>query len=157
MVNFIPSNSGEKNRRLIMENLLIQDRFPFLTTRMVGNKLICRGRIQPTATSATYRIEVSYEPWSAPKIRVLEPDIKPEWKLHFYKDGTLCLYDWREQPWQKRQRLADTVIPWAVEWLLFYEIYLLTGKWIGESAVHGDTKVAEPKLDDQTPEQARTK
>jgi hypothetical protein len=138
-----------------VENLLIQERFPFLTTRMVGNKLICRGRIQPTATSTTYRIEVCYEPWSAPEVRILEPDIKSESKLHFCKDGTLCLYDWREQPWQKRWKLAETVIPWAAEWLLFYEIYLLTGKWVGASSAHGDAKVEEPKLDSQTLEQAR--
>jgi hypothetical protein len=155
MANYIPRNSGEKNRRLVAEHLLIHDRFPFLTTRLVGNKLICRGRVQPTATSETYRVEVSYEPWNAPEVRILEPDIKAEGKLHFHKDGTLCLYDWREQPWKKQLRLADTVIPWVAEWLLFYEIYLLTGKWIGASAVHGAAKVEEPKPDSQRPEKVR--
>jgi hypothetical protein len=155
MVKFIPKSNSEKSRRMILENLLIQERFPFLTTRMAGNRLVSRGRIQPTETSAVYRIEVCYEPWSAPEVRVLEPAIKSEGKLHFYKNGTLCLYDWREQPWEKRLRLADTVIPWTAEWLLFYEIYLLTGKWIGASVAHGDVKVEEPKPDSQTSEQER--
>jgi hypothetical protein len=153
METYIPNSDGEKNRRLIFENLLIQERFPFLKTRMVGNRLVCRGKIQPTETSAVYRVEVCYKPWSAPKVTVLDPVIKPETTLHFYKDGTLCLYDWREQPWQKRLRLADTVIPWLAEWLLFYEIYQLTGKWLGPSAMHAAAKVEEPKLDDNALEQ----
>lgn len=55
-----------------------------------------------------------------------------------YKDGTLCLYDWREQPWQKHWHLHETIIPWTSEWLVFYEIWLLTGKWRGRSADHLD-------------------
>lgn len=147
MVNHIPKSDGEKHRRIIAENLLIQERFPFLHTRMAGTRLVCRGRIQPTESSAVYRIEVLFEPWSAPEVRILEPVIKPEGKLHFYRSGALCLYDWREQPWERRWHLADTVIPWTAEWLVFYEIYQLTGKWTGPSAVH-----AEPKVECPAPE-----
>ena len=154
MAKYIPRNDGDKSRRLIVEKLQIQERFPFLKTRMVGSRLVCRGRVQPTTASATYRIEVVYEPWDAPQIRILEPEIKPEGKLHFYKNGTLCLYDWREKPWQKRWHLADTIVPWAAEWLVFYEIYLLTGKRIGRAAVHSDSKVEEPKSYYQGSEQA---
>lgn len=142
----IPTDHAEKSRRLITESILIQRHFPFLNTRMVGDRLVCRGRVQPTETSDTYRIELVYKPWSAPDVRVLDPEINPENKLHFYKNGTLCLYDWREQPWQKKWHLADTVIPWTAEWLLFYEIYLLTGKWLGTSAVHAAPKESEPEL-----------
>lgn len=27
--------------------------------------------------------------------------------------------------------LADTIIPWTVEWLYFYELWLATGEWLG--------------------------
>jgi hypothetical protein len=27
--------------------------------------------------------------------------------------------------------LADTILPWAVEWLAYYEIWLATGVWYG--------------------------
>lgn len=144
MGTFIPKSSAEKQRRLIAENLLLRDRFPFIQTRIVGDRLVCRGKVKPTASSREYRLEVEYQPWGAPAVRVLEPKIEPETKLHFYRDGTLCLYDWREQPWQKHWRLADTVIPWAAEWLVYYEIYLLTGKWVGASAVHGAEKTPPP-------------
>ncbi len=80
-----------------------------------------------------------------PNVRILSPTIEPKKELHFYKTGNLCLYDWREQPWQDKWHLADTIIPWTAEWLMYYEIYSLTGKWLGKSAIHGDApKVAEP-------------
>src|ERR1043166_666450 len=131
---FIPRSDAEKQRRLIAENLRVRERFPFLHTRMAGNLLTCRGILKPTPSSQAYRLEVEYQPWGAPSLRVLEPEIKPEAKLHFYSNGTLCLYDWREQPWQRNWHLAETVIPWAAEWFLYYEIYLLTGKWLAKSA-----------------------
>lgn len=146
MVRNIPRSDAEKHRRLIVESLLIHEKFPFLKTRIVGDRLICRGKIRPTPGSSEYRIEVCYKPWGAPGVRILEPDIRPQAKLHFYKEGTLCLYDWREQPWEKGWRLADTVIPWTSEWILYYELYLLTGEWLGESALHGDAKEAEPEV-----------
>jgi len=104
--------------------------------------------VKPTSSSAEYRVEVTYQPWASPDVRILEPEIAPQSQLHIYKSGGLCLYDWREQPWQRNWHLADTVIPWTAEWLLYYEIYLLTGKWIGKSAVHGDApNIVEPVSD----------
>jgi hypothetical protein len=50
--------------------------------------------------------------------------------------NSLCLYDWREQPWKESRHLHDTIIPWTAEWLLYYEIYKMTGKWIGRSVLH---------------------
>jgi hypothetical protein len=155
MVKRIPTDNAEKSRRLIMESLLIQKRFSFLNTRMVGDRLVCRGSVRPTETSAAYRVELVYKPWNSPEVRILDPEINPEGKLHFYKNGTLCLYDWREQPWQKKWHLADTVIPWTAEWVMYYELYLLTGKWLGASAVHTAPKAEEPKPDSQTTEQER--
>jgi hypothetical protein len=32
--------------------------------------------------------------------------------------------------------LHETIIPWTAEWLVSYELYLTTGKWLGSSAVH---------------------
>ena len=148
MGNKIPSDNAEKSRRLITESLAIQKHFPFLHTRVVGNRLVCRGHMQPSDASATYRVEMVYRPWNAPEVRILTPPIKPERHLHFYKDGTLCLYDWREQPWQRHWRLADTVIPWTAEWLLYYELYKLTGKWLGREAAHAVPKTEEPQRDE---------
>ena len=53
-----------------------------------------------------------------------------------YRDDTLCLYDWREQQWQNSWHLHETIVPWAAEWLLYYGLWLLTGKWLGRFAIH---------------------
>ena len=140
-----PSNNTERNRRLITESALIQKHFPFIRTRIIGNRLVCRGHMQPSESSTIYRVELVYRPWNAPEVRILNPKIKPERHLHFYRDGTLCLYDWREQPWHNESNLAGTVIPWTAEWLLYYELFLLTGKWLGREATHSAPKQTAPQ------------
>lgn len=130
--------------------------YPFMHTRIIGDRVTCRGTMRTTDTGADYRIEVVYKPWTTPKVHILDPAIQPERKLHFFDNGTLCLFDWREQPWQKHWNLADTIIPWTAEWLLYYELYLLTGKWLGRSALHDGAKRAEPKSDDRQTEQMRS-
>ncbi|PWU09496.1 MAG: hypothetical protein C5B50_27345 [Verrucomicrobia bacterium] len=146
---FIPKSSAEKHRRLVVEEALLRERFPFLHSRISGDSLRSRGRIRPTECSPEYRVEVNYRPWDSPAVRILEPKIEPETRLHFYRNGTLCLYDWREQPWETKWHLADTIVPWTAEWLVFYEIYLLTGRWLGKSALHGEaTKAAKPLAND---------
>ena len=27
--------------------------------------------------------------------------------------------------------IADTIVPWTAEWLVYYEIWLMTGEWYG--------------------------
>lgn len=34
--------------------------------------------------------------------------------------------------------LADTIIPWTLDWLMHYEFWLATGKWRGGGVEHGD-------------------
>jgi hypothetical protein len=128
---------------LISEQILIRRHFPFLEPRIKGRELICRGLIQPTEYSEAYRIEIKYTAWHSPSVRIVEPEIKPNLDAHMFPSGKLCLYDSREQPWQKNWHLHETVIPWTAEWLVFYELFLLTGKWLGKSAPHGSAKLED--------------
>jgi hypothetical protein len=139
----IPIDNAGQYRKLIIEKILLSTAFPFLNCRIKGPKLLCRGRLQPTKFSPRYRVELEYSAWSPPDVRVVEPTIQYTRGIHMYKNGTLCLYDWRAQPWQKTSHLHDTVIPWMAEWLVFYELWLLTGKWNGKSAPHGSSPVAQ--------------
>ena len=52
----------------------------------------------------------------------------------------LCLY--RYQEFSSSKYLSRTIIPWTVEWLYFYEIWLATGEWCGggEHPQTGDQK-----------------
>ena len=33
--------------------------------------------------------------------------------------------------------LSETIIPWAIEWLKYYELWRITGKWLGGGIEHG--------------------
>lgn len=134
----IPANGANKYRKIVSEQVLLRQKFPFLNPRISGLALTCRGRIRPTEFSPDYRVEIYYAPWDSPEVRVIHPKITFIEGAHMYRNDTLCLFDWREQPWENTLHLHETIVPWTAEWLLFYEIWLLTGKWLGKSAVHGE-------------------
>jgi hypothetical protein len=43
----------------------------------------------------------------------------------------LCLFLGNHE-WHESIPIADTLVPWASEWLFFYELWLATGEWLGE-------------------------
>jgi len=49
---------------------------------------------------------------------------------HVWDDGSLCLSAAGE--WKPSYFYVDTVIPWASEWLFFYELWKATGIWMGD-------------------------
>ncbi len=134
-----PTDNAARYRKAVHETALMNSHYACFNTRIIGGTVVqSRGRVRPTETSAKYRVEVVYEPWSVPKVRVIDPEIKFAPEIHMFRsDDTLCLYDHRETPWQRSWHLYDTVVPWTAEWLLFYELFLETGKWLGPSALHG--------------------
>ena len=53
-----------------------------------------------------------------------------------YANGTLCLYKPTDDPWKPSDNIHEKIIPWTAEWLVFYELYLMCGKWLGPEAPH---------------------
>ena len=49
----------------------------------------------------------------------------------FPEKPILCLYDPAEDEWGFSDAIADTTVPWAVDWLACYEGWLATGEWTG--------------------------
>ena len=43
----------------------------------------------------------------------------------------LCLYDPKERYWTPEEYIADTIIPWTIDWLFFFEAWLDSGEWKG--------------------------
>lgn len=41
----------------------------------------------------------------------------------------ICLYRYSE--FDSRKLISNTIIPWTIEWLYFYELWLATGEWLG--------------------------
>jgi hypothetical protein len=42
----------------------------------------------------------------------------------------LCLFDPAGKEWTPADLIADTTIPWAAEWLHYYELWHVTGEWL---------------------------
>lgn len=99
----------------------------------------------------TYEVQVWYrapmiieliEPLrQQPLIRILSPRLRQrrgdaEGNLpHVYWDDpdcpALCLFDHETDEWTPFHLLAETTIPWAIDWLTCYEGWRATGKWTG--------------------------
>lgn len=89
---------------------------------------------------ASYSLEIRYQLGLFPEVRVLAPQLvrlpgNVEGQLpHVYppaEDPTLCLFDPREQEWTATMTIASTTVPWALDWLACYELWLMTGRWTG--------------------------
>ncbi len=104
-----------------------------------SDRLVCRGRITPDPDCATYEIQIEYSPRTVPIVRVLSPDLVKSPKIHRYAGGNLCLYFPPEDPWKPSDLIYRKIIPWIAEWLLYYEIFLVTGEWQGPEVPHSPT------------------
>ena len=99
--------------------------------------MVWRAPLQPSAASDSYTIRLEYSLASRPKITVEEPElIRPDGKPlpHTFEGDELCLHYAEE--WESSDLIVSTIVPWISEWLLYYELWLITGKWHGGG--HGE-------------------
>lgn len=132
-------------KQLLIQILRMRQQFPGF--RYDRRALAWYGELQPTTDSPRYRLRVGYFPGDQPRVRVLAPALVPEARaLHRYQDGSLCLYHPEDGDWTSTSYVADTIIPWAAEWLLYYECWLADPerRWLGPEAPHGDADRKEP-------------
>jgi hypothetical protein len=45
--------------------------------------------------------------------------------------SALCLFDPDGKEWDSTMLIADTTVPWAARWLLYYELWHVDGIWRG--------------------------
>jgi len=141
MVKFkprIPRNHSQSRVHFLLEKASIEKHFSCFKCSIRGNLIVCNGTIQPIDESDEYAVQIRYQQNGTPKVFIKKPEIEPSTEYHMYPDGALCLYDHREQPWSNKLRIHETIIPWIAEWLVYYELWLLTGVWYGRSASHGN-------------------
>lgn len=126
-------------RKLTVEKGMIESHFPCFRCNSVTpdtTKLECFGSIKPSEYSITYKLRLEYKVWDIPRIYVVEPEIIPTAKIHIYQEGNLCLYYPKETPWRNSLHISNTILPWAAEWLVYYELFKIQGVWLGKSALH---------------------
>lgn len=125
--------------------------FPALEFQDRSNSVMWIGPVKPKELQHKIMIEAQpfrmsgTTPWSLtnPIVRVLDPPLRSQSGVeeaplpHVYYDpacpklSPLCLFDPRDGEWQPTMLLTETIMPWTCEWLLFYEIWSATGKWLG--------------------------
>ena len=125
-------------RHFVVQKLLIEKHFPIFTCCLKKGVLRCEGLIQPSDGCDTHGVQIEYKRDSVPSVRVLSPFIKPTTKIHMFRDGSLCLYYPPEDPWRRGDNLHEKIVPWTAEWLVYYELFLIHGKWLGPEAPHED-------------------
>lgn len=102
---------------------------------LVGAKLVAEGPVQPSPLNATYRVRIEYEVADFPRVWVLSPELATRDDgisiPHMYGQERLCLYLPGTGQWSGDLLLGHTVIPWISLWLHYYELWHLTGEWLG--------------------------
>jgi hypothetical protein len=116
--------------------------FPQGIVKSRGNALAWEGVLSPLDCSREYRVRLNYEMGASPSVMVLSPnlhDLAEGRRLpHCYDQAQqrLCLfYPW-ERNWTPHIALAQSVMKWALAWLVFFEIWLSTDVWHGRAIGH---------------------
>lgn len=122
---------------LAQQDALIRYRFPQF--RFSWRQSTWVGTLSPSDDSPQYLIRITYRLGRAPKVEVLSPAIRPD-APHRFGDGSLCLYYSKDGSWHSQVCIAESIIPWAAEWLFYYEHWLKSGTWLGPEAPHDRQK-----------------
>lgn len=92
--------------------------------------------LMPKYVSRRYDVKIAFTEFGA-KVFVVNEILKVaegRQKLpHVYDTELqqLCLYSISKKEWSSKQLITKTLIPWASEWLFYYELWLVTGDWHG--------------------------
>ena len=112
--------------------------------KLYRNKLGWEFTAQPTPLARTYRVRLDYELGNAPRVYVRDPDLivlaGGRRLPHVYKQQPpqLCLYLPNTGEWLAHMRLVDTIVPWSILWLFYFEDWLETDEWKG-GGMHPDS------------------
>lgn len=128
----------------------------FKGRKLPDGTLLWYGTLTPK--SQTYAMLVYWKPSTTilPFVIVDTPKIRPRDGGTFAEiphlifdadkpeDSALCLFDPDGNEWTPADLIAETTIPWAAEWLLYYELWHVTGEWLGSGV--GFESVAQMRL-----------
>ena len=115
-------------------------RYPKFHYKRAGNQVVWHGTLRPSSSSPEYLIKIEYSFPFTPKVSVEQPTLIPNFP-HRYGDNTLCLFYPKDFSWHKRKYIADTIVPWTIEWLTLYELWLITNIWAGPEVHHTGAKI----------------
>lgn len=124
-------------RRMELERLALPDAVVEIFS---GRELRYCFSVAPGEFSRFYRCLLTVRKgYVAPDVFVLQPDLSilasgrrlPHTYRHKGRGTHLCLFSPQYREWAPQMDLAGTHVAWAVEWLGYFEEWLLTGEWAG--------------------------
>ena len=134
------SHFSNRKPTIAQQIIRMKQLFPFLPYRREKGRFpTWRGILQPTDGSPEYRVKIVAKEKKVPRVWITAPTIRPH-APHRYGDKSLCLFYPGDGNWNRSSWIAETIVPWTAEWLLFYELWVETGKWWGPEAPHKGKK-----------------
>lgn len=123
---------------LYLQKQSIEKHYRCFTCKITGHgtMLVCTGSLQPLDWIEAYQIKLTQIPGNAPRVYVVNPKVEYNSKIHMYKEGNLCLYYPAEFIWKPNTSVATYMIPWINEWIIYYELYKISGVWEGPESPH---------------------
>lgn len=115
--------------------------------------------------SREYKVRIFWHRWwpnelfdvgyDKPKVFVLDPLLQPRYDQpldHVYRRTQpvwICPFDPKAKDWDTSQAIADTIIPFAIQWLCSYELWRVSGEWPApgrhvESQCRNETNSSSP-------------
>lgn len=138
----------QKPVQLVEQMIALRMSFPSARCEIIKGKLWWLGKIKPSPLSKEYTVLMTYKMWEVPQVWVVGNELECLDSCdfpHYYeikeKDEMvrICLYRYDE--FSPYKVLSKTIVPWIVEWLYFYEIWLATGEWCGGGQHPCDVKI----------------
>jgi hypothetical protein len=132
-------NSKKKKNHfalLAYQKYNLDKNYDFFKTRIENDTLVAVGEVQPSPETDKYKIRLEYTPGHTPRVFVESPQIENSKDIHLYREGFLCLYEPSETKFKDSFKLSEYTIPWTIEWIMYYELWKLSGKWEGKEIKH---------------------
>jgi hypothetical protein len=107
---------------------------PDLHVSVRGKTLVADGVVRGDPLTRRYRVRLKYQKGFEPQVFILDPPLRrrrPDQVVaHTIGPDRPCLFT-PLRDWHPRLYLGQSVVPWLMEWIVFYEGWLATGHWAG--------------------------
>jgi len=153
MSNYIKNvrQAKKKGFSAKMQLIKIKEVFPDLEIKKSkGNNFEVIIKLRPTPISKQYDVKICFDKYLGVNVYVINEELEiaeNRSKLpHIYPPfdaQRLCLYSPKKKQWTREKLLISTIVPWASEWLQFYELWLINGDWLGGGHDEYSEKIEE--------------
>ena len=151
----MPVDHRRGDANLALQTLCLSKAFPSSSVELTPGHLIWTGSVRPLDLCDTYLLRLEAEHERVPSIYVVEPELMADESgllPHVYDTSSLCVSDLGD--FHPGMLFVDTVLPWALEWLVHYEQWRATGTWYGDGPERLDVDSQADVLHPYCPERA---